>query len=53
MPAGLVESLANLGHDVDSVPREGFSGKSDAKARDAAQNAQRLLISQEYDFSDG
>jgi predicted nuclease of predicted toxin-antitoxin system len=52
MPAGLIESLAKLGHDVDSVPQEALSGQPDEKVWHAAQNAQRFLITQDLDFSD-
>jgi predicted nuclease of predicted toxin-antitoxin system len=52
LPASLVESLAKLGHDVDSVPQEALSGQPDEKVWDAAQNAQRFLITQDLDFSD-
>jgi predicted nuclease of predicted toxin-antitoxin system len=52
LPAGLVEALAKLGHDVDSVPQEALSGQPDSKVWDAAQNAQRFLVTQDLDFSD-
>jgi len=43
--------LARLGHDTDTVPLENLSGRPDAKVWDAAQRAQRLLITQDADFS--
>jgi predicted nuclease of predicted toxin-antitoxin system len=52
LPAGLVEVLAELGQDVDSVPLEAHTGQPDAKVWDAAQNAQRFLVTQDLDFSD-
>ncbi len=52
LPAGLVESLAALGHDVDSVPQEALAGQPDSKVWDAAQEAQRFLVTQDLDFSD-
>jgi len=52
LPAVLIETLAKLGHDVDSVPQEALTGQPDAKVWDAAQNAQRFLITQDLDFSD-
>jgi predicted nuclease of predicted toxin-antitoxin system len=52
LPAGLVESLADLGHDVDSVPQEALAGQPDSRVWDAAQEAQRFLVTQDLDFSD-
>ncbi len=52
IPAGLVETLTALGHDVDTVPQEALTGHSDRKVWDAAQNVRRLLITQDLDFSD-
>jgi predicted nuclease of predicted toxin-antitoxin system len=52
LPAGLVETLMAFGHDVDTVPQEALTGQSDEKVWDAAQNTQRLLITQDLDFSD-
>jgi hypothetical protein len=43
LPAGLVEALGKLGHDVDSVPQEALTGQPHAKVWDAGQNAQRFL----------
>ncbi len=52
IPAGLVETLAALGHDVDTVPQEALTGEPDPKVWDAAQNAHRFLVTQDLDFSD-
>jgi predicted nuclease of predicted toxin-antitoxin system len=52
LPAALIEALAKLGHDVDSVPQEALTGQSDEKVWDAAQKAQRYLVTQDLDFSD-
>lgn len=52
LPAGLIEVLAKLGHDVDSVPQEALSGQPDANVWDATQAAQRFLVTQDLDFSD-
>jgi len=52
LPARLIEALAKLGHDVDSVPQEALSGQPDTRVWDASQEAQRFLITQDLDFSD-
>lgn len=52
LPVGLVEELSRLGHDVDSVPQEGLTGKPDPSIWTACQNDRRLLITQDLDFSD-
>lgn len=52
LPAQLIEGLAKLGHDVDSVPQEALAGQPDAKVWDASQQAQRFLLTQDLDFSD-
>jgi len=40
-PARLIEGLAKLGHDVDSVPQEALSGQPDTRVWDASQVARR------------
>jgi predicted nuclease of predicted toxin-antitoxin system len=52
LPIGLVEPLAKLGHDVDTVPQESLAGQPDPKVWDAAQKAKRFLVTQDLDFSD-
>jgi Domain of unknown function (DUF5615) len=52
LPAGLVELLTNLGHDVDTVPDEGMAGRDDTVVWNSAQGAGRFLITQDLDFSD-
>lgn len=52
LPARLVAALALFGHDVDTVPAEGLSGRPDEDVWDAAQAAGRFLITQDLDFSD-
>jgi predicted nuclease of predicted toxin-antitoxin system len=52
LPATLVEPLAALGHDVDTVPQEQLGGRQDADVWDAAQRAGRFLVTQDLDFSD-
>ena len=52
LPAGLTTVLAALGHDADTVPGEGLRGQDDRTVWRAAQDAGRLLITQDMDFSD-
>jgi len=52
IPVQLVQTLAGLGHDLDTVPREGLAGRDDASVWRAAQDAGRFLITQDLDFSD-
>ena len=52
LPADLVADLTALGHDVDTAPAEGLAGRDDPAVWAAAQAAQRLLITQDLDFSD-
>ena len=52
LPVRLVDVLADLGHDVDSVPMEGLSGRSDEAVWAAARNEGRFLVTQDLDFSD-
>src|SRR5439155_8868557 len=48
----LISELSNLGDDVDNVRGEGLVGRDDIDVWQAAQVAQRLLITQDLDFSD-
>ena len=52
LPVDLVAELARLGHDADTAPREGLAGKPDDAVWTASQTAQRLLVTQDLDFSD-
>jgi predicted nuclease of predicted toxin-antitoxin system len=52
LPSSLIGDLAALGHDVDSVPTEGLAGHPDPDIFEAAQKAQRFLVTQDLDFSD-
>jgi predicted nuclease of predicted toxin-antitoxin system len=52
LPTVLVARLVALGHDVDTVPQEQLTGQSDPLVWNAAQQAQRFLITQDLDFSD-
>lgn len=52
LPEGLLSRLASLGHDVDNVRMEGIAGSADEVVWSAAQAEERLLITQDLDFSD-
>jgi len=52
LPTRLVSVLAELGHDVDTVPSEHIAGRNDAAVWQAAQAGQRFLVTQDLDFSD-
>jgi hypothetical protein len=52
LPEGLVAELRALGHDVDTVHIEHLTGRDDQEVWQAAQVAQRFLITQDLDFSD-
>jgi predicted nuclease of predicted toxin-antitoxin system len=52
LPDRLVAVLIGLGHNVDTVRIEQLTGRGDADVWSAAQAAQRLLITQDLDFSD-
>jgi predicted nuclease of predicted toxin-antitoxin system len=50
IPLSLVTALDALGHDVDSVPQEGLTGKPDPDVWSGAQESGRVLITQDLDF---
>ncbi len=52
LPTSLVESLVELGHDADSVQQEGLQGAPDPDVWAATQADERLLVTQDLDFSD-
>lgn len=52
LPADLVEPLARLGHEVDTVLQENLKGKDDPSVWKAVQEAGRFLVSQDLYFSD-
>jgi predicted nuclease of predicted toxin-antitoxin system len=52
LPTRLVSVLADLGHDVDTVPTERIAGEDDAVVWQAAQAGHRFLVTQDLDFSD-
>ncbi len=52
LPESLVSELSDLGHDVDNVRGERLTGCEDTAVWKAAQEAGRVLITQDLDFSD-
>jgi predicted nuclease of predicted toxin-antitoxin system len=52
LPQRLDPALASLGHDVDTVVREGLQGSEDEKLWPEVQAARRFLITRDLDFSD-
>jgi predicted nuclease of predicted toxin-antitoxin system len=52
IPISLQPLLEKLGHNVDNVIVENLIGMTDQAVWDAAQQAQRFLITQDLDFSD-
>jgi predicted nuclease of predicted toxin-antitoxin system len=52
LPHRLVQTLTDLGHDVDTVREERIAGRDDGVVWDAAQAHARFLITQDLDFSD-
>ena len=52
LPRRLVDVLAALGHDVDTVPEEQIAGRDDGVVWHASQSNGRFLITQDLDFSD-
>jgi predicted nuclease of predicted toxin-antitoxin system len=52
LPAALAQELAQLGHDVDTAIDEGLAGRPDAEVWAGAGGADRVLLTQDLDFSD-
>jgi len=52
IPTSARTRLSLLGHDVDTVLDESLGGCVDAEVWSAAQREQRLLVTQDLDFSD-
>jgi len=52
LPTTLADGLKSMGHDVDTVPQERLTGRDDSVVWQAAQKAERFLITQDLDFSD-
>jgi predicted nuclease of predicted toxin-antitoxin system len=52
MPLRLAQILSRYGHQTDTVPQEGLTGREDAEIWETAQQAGCFLITQDLDFSD-
>jgi len=52
LPESLLDSLAKLGHDADNVRIESLVGQNDPVVWRAAQDAGRVFVTQDLDFSD-
>ncbi len=52
LPVDLAFTLAEHGHQVETVPQEGLEGSDDATIWDAVQREGRFLMTQDLDFSD-
>lgn len=52
LPATAATILRRLGHDVDTIPEEGLSGRPDDDVWAAAVAEGRFLITQDLDFAD-
>ncbi len=52
LPETLQDVLKGLGHDADTVPSEGLGGSPDDAVWGAATRENRLLVTQDLDFSD-
>jgi len=52
IPISLVEALTLLGHDVHTVIGQGLTGRTDREIWTRCQFEDRLLITQDLDFSD-
>jgi predicted nuclease of predicted toxin-antitoxin system len=51
LPASLAQILAEMGHDIETVAKEGLSGLPDSVVWKTAQDERRFLITQDLDFS--
>ena len=49
LPEALAPILAELGHDTDTVRQETLTGQDDETVWEAAQQAERFLITQDLD----
>lgn len=52
LPARLADLLKSWNHDTDTVGDEGLNGRADTDVWAAAKRDNRLLITQDLDFSD-
>lgn len=52
LPATTATALRRLGHDVETIPDEGLTGRPDSEVWTMAVAERRFLITQDLDFSD-
>jgi predicted nuclease of predicted toxin-antitoxin system len=52
LPLQIASSLRTLAHDIHTVPEEELTGCNDGDLWRAAQGEERILITQDLDFSD-
>ena len=52
LPVSLLATLRSHGHNVDTVAQENLTGEPDKTVWQKTQQAGRLLIAQDLDFSD-
>lgn len=52
LPTELADFLTAAGHDVHTVPSEALTGRDDKVVFTAAMREERLLVTQDLDFSD-
>lgn len=52
IPASIANSIAALGHDVDTVVEEGIKGADDPTVWAAAHRESRFLVTQDIEFAD-
>jgi predicted nuclease of predicted toxin-antitoxin system len=47
IPVSVASVLSDLGHDTDTVPKEGLGGRDDHDIWEAAQKTNRFFITQD------
>jgi predicted nuclease of predicted toxin-antitoxin system len=52
LPAVLTDVFAAFGHEADTAPQEGLTGRPDDEIWNAAMSSERFLCTQDLDFSD-
>jgi len=51
IPVSVASVLSDLGHDTDTVPKEGLGGRDDHDIWEAAQKTNRFFITQDLTVS--
>ena len=52
IPQRLIQTLGQLGHDIDTVREEGLTGQTDPAVWTATQRSSRFFVTQDLDFPD-